>query len=167
MSMKEYGFQENGFVINSEICAYLTGYFARTNPCFPDEDIRNTALRPDFFTLVEKGNLDEEFYDIDYIREMLENSNVDIVYCSNFAGEATTITGILPEEQNSMEIEYNDDFLLIIPLARAASLFKQAYRDANEVIQEIKDVLNPYREAFPDNFDISQYICEVAGTYFC
>lgn len=168
MSMQDYGFQENGFVIDSKVCAYLTGYFVRTDPDFPDEDIRKTALRPDFFDLVEKGNLDEEFYDMDYIQERLEADDVNVVHCGSFCGEASTIAEMLSGKKwDPLEIEYDDDFLLMIPLARAPELFKQAYRNAEEVIQEIKDVLSPYKDAFPDDFDIPRYICEVSGTYFC
>lgn len=167
MSMQENVFLDYGFVITSDICAYLTGFFARNDKDFLDTGTRKTALRPDFFDLVKGTSLDElgdDFYDRDKILEQLQNDNADVVYCNHFDGEVSTIAEMISGKRLApLEIECYDEFLLMIPLSRAPELFKQAYRDAEEVMQEILEKLQPYKAAFPDGFDFSRYICEAKG----
>lgn len=170
MSMQENAFFDRGFVITPDVCAYLTGFFARNDRDFWDDDMRKTALRPDFFDLVERNVIDElgkDFYDAAWLEERLWEDSVTVVHCCNFDGEARTISEMLSGKKlDPLEVRFENDFLLMIPLTRAPELFKQVYRDAEEVIQEIKDTLAPYKDAFPDAFDVARYICEVKGTDF-
>lgn len=165
MANRETAFFDNGFVIDRKICAYLTGYFARHDD-FP-ADMVETAKRPDFFKSAEEERLGEEFYRMDWLNERLEDEGVQVLHCSEFTGEASTIAEMLSGKPwNPVCLEYDDKYLLMIPLERAPDLFHRAYRDAEEVIQEIDEVFKKFPGAFPEGFDISRYICEVIGTDF-
>lgn len=166
MSMREDFFHENGFVFTPKVCAYMIGYFAKTDPDIPAW-MREMATQPNFFELAESGELSNIFFDVCWLRERLERDEMWLANCNEFYGVAKPIDEMLDgESSNTLPCRFDGDTLLMIPLIHKPELFKQAYADKETAVQEILDELHPYMGAFPDGFDIGQNICEVEGTQF-
>ena len=67
---------------------------------------------------------------------------------------------------NQQDICFDDDFLCYIAPKRKASLFKAAYRDVAELIQELREKLTKQGVDLR-GFPLETCVCSLSGTYFC
>ena len=67
---------------------------------------------------------------------------------------------LMQDEHDSFDVE---DYFMIAPLEKYPSLFKQAYLNKEEALQELK---NNYGEFLPDDFDYEGKFVHYVGTTF-
>ena len=117
--------------------------------------------------IIEKlSEKDEEFfvefendYDIQYMLY-----DYGICECiSEFTGEANTLRddGLISWDADKVTY-YHGDPICFVQL-RYPTLFKQAYRDMDEIIDELKYKVGEY---LPDDFDYRSKICNICGVYY-
>lgn len=84
-------------------------------------------------------------------------------YISEFTGEAQELgeDGFFVWGGNS--IYYNNDELCYIPLSKYPTLFKRAYNNIEEIVDEFKEKLGKY---LTEDFDYRSNICHICGTYY-
>lgn len=84
-------------------------------------------------------------------------------YVSEFTGEAQEITddGVFVWGGNYES--YNNEVITYVPLSHYPTLFKKAYNNMEEIIDELKIKLGMY---LPNDFDYRSRICHISGTYY-
>lgn len=84
-------------------------------------------------------------------------------YISDFTGEASIVNDNgLDDWAKNGEI-YNGDQIYYIPINSYPTLFKAAYNNMDELIEEFKSDVGEY---LPDDFNYRKYIRHIVGTYF-
>ena len=73
---------------------------------------------------------------------------------------------IIGNTSSGKDICFDDDFLCYIAPKRKASLFKAAYRDVAELIQEFREKLIK-QGVDPRGFPPETCVCSLSCTYFC
>lgn len=84
-------------------------------------------------------------------------------YISEFTGEAQELSdnGLFSWLDNYKS--YNCDIIAYVPLKKYPTLFKRAYSDMEEIIEELKSKVGEY---LPEDFDYRRNICHICGTYY-
>ena len=133
MSMRHYAFDDYGLVLDKETVKTIA------SQVFDDytEDETDTV-----FDLYEKG----------------------ICECiTEFNGEAHEIddNGMFSWYDDSRSYDYEP--IAYIPLRNYPTLFKQAYNNMDEIVEEMKSKIGEY---LPEDFDYRSRICHISGTYY-
>lgn len=84
-------------------------------------------------------------------------------YISDFTGEAMRISdngGIIWSSDCE---DYSHEIIAYIPTSNFPTLFKKAYENIDEIIDEFKGKVGEY---LPDEFDYRSKIRYISGTYF-
>ena len=105
----------------------------------------------------------EESYNEDegyYLDDLYEQGIIDRI--AEFTGEAMEIDDDGKNEWNTGET-YNWDIIYYVPIRNVTTLFKAAYNNMNELINEFKDRLGEY---LPEDFDYRGNIRRIVGTYY-
>ena len=136
MSMRDYAVDDYGLVLD-------------------EETIKVIALKV-FDDFVDD---DEEYGDWGY--ELYDKGICDFI--CEFTGEAQALTddGVYNWYGNSKF--YSADTIYYIPLSKYPTLFKKAYNNMDEIIDEFKSQLGEY---LTENFDYRNKICHISGTYY-
>ena len=77
-------------------------------------------------------------------------------YTSNFDGEVYSLNG-------KESLSFYDDYIYYVPLEKEPDLFHTAYKDIQEIEDEIRAKLGEY---LPEDFDYASHICGIFGTTF-
>lgn len=85
-----------------------------------------------------------------------------VEYISGFDGESIEILDNGTDNWGCSEY-WSDDNIWYISASNYPSLFKKAYENINEMVQEFKEKLGEY---LPDDFDYREQIRHIVGTYF-
>ena len=105
----------------------------------------------------------EEDYDEDEFRFNDELYEAGIIeYIGEFTGEAMEIDDEGKNEWNTGEA-YNWDTIYYVPISNMSTLFKAAYNNMSELVNEFKEKLCEY---LPDDFDYRGNIRRIVGTYY-
>ena len=100
---------------------------------------------------------DEVSYATDFYEEGV------LEYIGDFTGEAYRIADNGTDAWGSEVYAYREDWITYIPCSRCPTLFERAYRDVDEIIEEMKQKVG---ELLPDDYDYRKNIVHVVGTYF-
>lgn len=121
----------------------------------------SVASDPEFFEeLAETG-----WMNVSDAHDLMEQRNVeDVVHCSEFDGTAVPASGDGFGDEKSSEIGFEDDFAVFLFPQCESSLFKAAYGNKDELLQEYKSRMSGLLE---DDFPYTRYVMDVSGTYFC
>lgn len=133
MSMRHYAFDDYGLVLDKETVKIIA------SQVFDDytEDETDTV-----FDLCDKG----------------------ICECiGEFTGEAHELSddGMFSWYDDSRSYDY--ELIAYIPLKNYPTLFKQAYKNMDEIVEEMKSKIGEY---LPEDFDYRSRICHISGTYY-
>ena len=139
MSMQDYGVNDYGLLVDYETLKLMT------QAKYGDE------FDPDDFY----GN------DIRYAEEFYEDGILE--YIGDFTGETCRINDDGLDSWGGEAESYRGEWMVYIPCDRVPSLFNRAYRDVNEIIEEMKDKVGPL---LPSDYDYRKNIVHVVGTYF-
>ena len=114
------------------------------------------------------GKICDEYSDDEYeedpygFNEAVEESLGCIDYIGNFSGEAFPLENDGREKPLDSE-EYSDEAVYILTANRTPSLFKAAYKDMDEMVEDFKYEIGIYLD--PD-FDYRSRIRQFVGTYW-
>ena len=137
MSMRDYAVDDYGLLMTDETMKLIA---SRVFEDYTDEDYDKDEL---------------------YFNDRLYEANI-IDYIGEFTGEAMEIDDNGKNTWNTGEI-YNCDIIYYVPISRISTLFKAAYSNMDELINEFKEKLHEY---LPDDFDYRKYIRRIVGTYY-
>ena len=83
-------------------------------------------------------------------------------YISEFTGEAQPVNDSGYFDWGSKCMSFRDECIAYVPL-KYPTLFKKAYNNMEEIIDELKSKLGKY---LSEDFDYRSRICHICGTYF-
>ena len=110
---------------------------------------------------------DDDYEDDDYeddefaFNEALYDEGL-VEYIGSFTGEAIAINENGENIWSDSE-SYDDDIIYYVPTNMVSTLFKAAYSNVDEMIEEFKEKIGEY---LPDDFDYRKYIRHISGTHF-
>lgn len=84
-------------------------------------------------------------------------------YISEFTGEAQELTDDGVYTWGGACEDYECDTICYIPLSKYPTLFKRAYNNMEEIIEEVKSKVGEY---LTEDFDYRNNIRHICGTYF-
>lgn len=135
-----------------------------------DYGVNDYGLLVDFATLklMAEANLGDDFDpddfwgdEVSYATDFYEDGVLE--YIGDFTGEAYRIDDDGSDSYGKGAESYREDWITYIPCSLLPSLFKRAYRDVDEIIEEMKQKVG---ELLPDDYDYRKNIVHVVGTYF-
>lgn len=136
MSMRDYAVDDYGLLLDGETAKIIASKFA-----------------DDFEKYANDGTIDwmYEVYDIGICE-----------YISEFTGEAQKVdgTGCYWGVESK---DFCHDVIAYVPVSNYPTLFKKAYDDMDELVNEFKSRVGKY---LPDDFDYRKHICHISGTYY-
>lgn len=137
MSMRDYAVDDYGLVLNTN-----------------DLHILSVNLIEDF----TEEEWETEKYG--YIEAVVDKLGIESI--SEFSGEAFTIKDNGESDWSNTDI-YSGDAIYYVGTSSYPNLFKQAYKDINELIEEFKKKIGKH---LPEDFDYRSSVRHIVGTYF-
>lgn len=137
MSMRDYAVNDYGLLMTIEMMQMIA---SKVCDGYTDEDYKD-----------DPWSFNEEICD----KGIAE-------YISSFTGESTEINDDGSFNWGIGEY-YDDDVIWYAPTKNISTLFKAAYRDMDEMIEEFRERLGEY---LPSDFDYRKHIRNISGTYF-
>lgn len=114
--------------------------------------------------LFDPDALKEYSPDIVYIDELqyllYEEGIVELI--SSFTGEALMINDDGSDNYGDSNT-YSEDIIVFVQVSNYPTLFKNAYNNMDELVEEFKRKVGAY---LPDNFDYRSRIRHIVGTYY-
>lgn len=136
MSMRDYAVDDYGLVLDKDTIKLIA-----------------SKMYDDFI------DNDEEFGDWGY--ELYDSGICE--HIGEFTGEAQVINDDGYFDFSRDYESYSGDSIAYVPLAKYPTLFKRAYNNMEEIIDEFKSKLGEY---LPEDFDYRSRICHICGTYY-
>lgn len=161
MSMSTYGIKDTGLLITDEIAAYIVLAVERENnnvPAAVQSALDDGSFRQK--VLDKSPEIPEDYLDIAFAHECLEEKGVGDIYYSAFEGSASTLQLPGNAETDLRTWEYDDDYIAYLP-TKAPNLFKAVYSSPDELVQELRARLEGI---LPKDFDLRPYIADIDGT---
>lgn len=113
------------------------------------------------YGLLEKC-LDSDPADIyDKAEPILRAAHIEFTYATFFDGEGISINA--EDIPDPISIHYDNDYVVYIPAQREMNLFRAAYADVQELVDEFKKQL---QTLLPDEIDLRPYVASISGTYY-
>lgn len=137
MSMRDYAVDDYGLLMTREMMKMVV---SKVCADYTEEDYE-----------------DDEFS----FNEVLYDEGL-VEYIGDFTGESIVINDYGENVWGDSE-SYRGDVIWYVPTKNISTLFKAAYKNINEMIDEFRDELGEY---FPADFDYRKYIRHISGTYF-
>lgn len=137
MSMRDYAVDDYGLLMTREMMKIVA---SKVCADYTEEDYEDDEFA-----------FNEELYDEGIVE-----------YIGSFTGESTELKDDGGCNWGISEY-YDCDTIWYVPTKNISTLFKAAYRDMDEMIEEFKERLGEY---FPADFDYRKYIRHISGTYF-
>ena len=134
--MREYAVNDYGLVLDGETMKLIA---SKVFDDFVDDD-------------EEYGDWGYELYD----RGICE-------YISVFTGEASWLNDNGDVDWGSDYEPFEGDSIAYVPMKKYPTLFKRAYNDMEEIVDEFKSKIGEY---LPKDFDYRSRICHICGTYY-
>lgn len=137
MSMRDYGVNDYGLIVNEETMKLLASKAIKE---FTKEDYEE---------------------DSDYYADELYEKRI-IEYISEFTGESTKVDNEGKSIWNSGET-YDSDRIYYVSVWNYSTLFKAAYENMDDLVGEFKVRLGEY---LPEDFDYRGNIRHIVGSYY-
>lgn len=171
MSMRNYPMCDTVFIISEELCAYLIRAELEHFPEAVQDKETAEALKltdVEFVKKAKEGTLPEVFTDFSTLIDLNDGGEIrNLTRLSNFEGTAETIKEVVDTTSKSVDITYSDDDrAAYVMLEKEASLFRPAYRDPEEIIDEVRSSLADFGQYIPDNFEFAPWICDIKGDFY-
>lgn len=132
------------------------GYYAMTDYGLVLDDDTIKVIASKVFDDYDES---EDAYDLGY--SLYENGFCELT--SEFTGEAQELTDNGEITWGCDSKRYNAECIVYVPLSHYHTLFKKAYDNMDEIIDELKSKVGKY---LPDNFDYRNNIRYICGTYY-
>lgn len=137
MSMRDYAVNDYGLLMTEETLKMIASKVCED---YTDEDYDD-----------DPWSFNEELY-----------SKGIVEYIGSFTGESIDIHNDGSINWGISEF-YNDDCIWYVPVKKISTLFKAAYKNMDEMIEEFEGKLSKY---LPDDFDYRNNIRNISGTYY-
>ena len=134
MSMRDYAIDDYGLVLDEKTMKLIA---SKVFDDFADND-------------EEYGDWGYELYD----KGICE-------YISEFTGESQELNDDGVYTWNGNSKDYRCDAICYVPTSKYPTLFKRAYNDMDEIVNEFKTKLGKY---LTEDFDYRNRICHISGT---
>lgn len=136
MGMREYAIDDYGLILDGETMKLIA---SKVFDDFVDND--------------------EEFGDWGY--ELYDKGICE--YIVDFAGEAQALTDDGVYTWGGEYETYSCDSICYVPTSKYPTLFKRAYNNMEEIVEEFKSKLDKY---LPEDFNYRNRIRHICGTYY-
>ena len=166
------------FLIDKDVSTMIQIQDQLTQGTCP-EAIQNLLKTSSLYDIVKNqkipADLMEEYNDQQIAMEILEENDINVIFASEFDGEANTVLFTehhcqMPEQQrtdgsdyNIIAQQYNCDFIVVIEPEREPSLFHTAYESPEELYNEFKHKMEKF---LPPEFPYWRNTVSLYGTYF-
>ena len=137
MSMRDYAFNDYGLLMTKEMLKMVASKVI--------EDYTEEKYDDD------PWSFNEDLYECGVVE-----------YISEFIGEAICVRDDGTDDYRNSKT-YDSDTVYYIPVSKISTLFKAAYNNIDEMIEEFKDRVGKY---LPDDFNYRPYVCHIVGTYY-
>ena len=137
MSMRDYAVDDYGLLMTEEMMKMVASKVCED---YTEEDYED-----------DEYSFNEEIY-----------AQGIVEYISDFTGESIAIND-KGESTWSVSESYSYDAIWYVPTKNISTLFKAAYKDMDEMIEEFRKRLGGY---LPTDFDYRKYIRHISGTYY-
>ena len=137
MSMRDYAVDDYGLLMTVETMQMIA---AKVCDDYTEEDYKE-----------DPWSFNEEIY---------EKGIVEYIF--SFTGESISIND-KGESTWDVSEHYNDDCVWYVPTKNISTLFKAAYKNMDEMIEEFRNRLGEY---LSEDFEYRKYIRHISGTYF-
>lgn len=137
MSMRDYAVDDYGLLMTKEMMKMVVSKVCED---YTEDDYTEDPL-----------GFNEELYDKGIVE-----------YIGSFTGESIVLNDN-GENIWSVSESYDDDMIYYVPTSKISTLFKAAYKDMDEMINEFRNRLGEY---LPTDFDYRKYIRHISGTYY-
>ena len=137
MSMRDYAVNDYGLIMTKEMLKMVASKVCDgyTDEAYEDDECA----------------FNDELYDAGIVE-----------YISEFTGESIDVNDDGSSNWGVGE-DYDSDYIYYVATNNISTLFKAAYKNMDEMVEEFKEKLGEY---FPDDFDYRKYIRHISGTYF-
>ena len=140
MSMREYGVNDYGLLLTRETMMALAAKYCED---FTEEDFEDDPFG--------------------FCESIIEITGDKIDYIGQFTGEANILEDDGSVRWGCETVNYDDDCIYYVPINRQISLFKSAYENMEDIINDFKSRIGEY---MPDDFNYRDNICQIVGTYW-
>lgn len=137
MSMRDYAVNDYGMLMTKEMLKMVA---SKACDGYTEVDYED-----------DPWGFNEELYD----KEIVE-------YIGSFTGESIEINDDGTNNWGVCEY-YNDDVIYYAPTKNISTLFKAAYKNIDEIVDEFRNKLGEY---LPADFNYRKYIRNISGTYY-
>lgn len=137
MSMRDYAVDDYGLLMTKEMMKMVASKVCED---YTEEDYED-----------DEWVFNDELYDHGIVE-----------YIGEFTGESTELNDDGSCNWGVSEY-YNADIIYYVATKNISTLFKAAYKDMDEMIEEFRNRLGEY---FPADFDYRKYIRHISGTYY-
>ena len=137
MSMRDYAVDDYGLLMTKEMMKMVASKVCED---YTEEDYED-----------DEWVFNDELYDHGIVE-----------YIGEFTGESTELNDDGSCNWGVSEY-YNADIIYYVATKNISTLFKAAYKDMAEMIEEFRNRLGEY---FPADFDYRKYIRHISGTYY-
>lgn len=137
MSMRDYGVNDYGLIVNEETMKLLA---SNAVDGYTEEDYEE-----------DSGYYADQLYEMGIIE-----------YISEFTGESTEIGDDGNNLWSSGE-QYDCDSIYYVSLLNYSTLFKAAYKSMDELVNELKERIGEY---LPEDFDYRSNVRHIVGSYY-
>ena len=137
MSMRDYAVNDYGLLMTEETMQMIVSKVCKD---YTEEDYKDDPFG---------------------FNEAIYNEGI-VEFISSFTGESIIINDNGENLWGNGEY-YNDDVIYYVPTKNISTLFKAAYNNIDEMIEEFKGKLGKY---LPAEFDYRKHIRNISGTYY-
>lgn len=137
MSMRDYAVNDYGLVLDEETIKVIASQYCEG---YTEEDYDE-----------DPWGFNDELYSAGIVE-----------YMSDFSGETIHIDDDGIDDWRNTDV-YCSDLIYYIPVSRISTLFKAAYNNIEEMVDEFKEKIGEY---FTEDFNYREYIRHIVGTYF-
>lgn len=137
MSMRDYAVNDYGMLMTKEMLKMVA---SKVCDGYTEADYED-----------DPWGFNEELYDKGIVE-----------YIGSFTGESIEINDDGINNWGVCEY-YDDDVIYYAPTKNISTLFKAAYKNIDEIVDEFRNKLGEY---LPADFDYRKYIRNISGTYY-
>lgn len=148
------------FYVDFHAAAYIIRKYDESRNRVPP-DIREIMDAGQFDAFAAMGELPGDYHDVEMAFVILNLWKIPAVRTRHAYVNVKTEFGAM-SRGDGIDLTTQDETLVYIPSRRAPQLFRPAYNNPDELLDEFREMLGT---ALPDEFDYWKNICGIMGTH--
>ncbi len=174
MGMQTYPLEERAALVIDETmaAAILLSCIHAKHPADLDAGLRDEI--EEGVTYYEAANSEtyhdwleqNDYFDIEEAYDALENAIIydQLIWCNELSGGAEVADGFKDLNPNGEDLDWDSEPALFLTTKNQSTLFKAAYDNPAELVEEYRRLMEPY---LGEDFDYAAHIYDVSGSYYC